>query len=444
MTDQLENHLARVLETAALTTAPTETDFVPEIRRRQRRRRQRRAVVASACAVALIVVGGLTTVRLTDAGPRPEPDDPITVATTWSGELPDFATLKSPEQVWPRAVRKLPGKLPNGDQYTVLAILDRDRYLVDTTQYAAILGQSDVVAQIRAATSPAVFDVRAGTVRGLGYPSTATGPVTFHSLSGVFVVGDDAVWLASRNLSHELWAAQLDGVTPPRLLHVLSNATPHIDLADESIYWRQSPAGSTPGGIYRIPVAGGEAALVPGSEAFYLSGLSTWVDTHTRQTPVNGEPPTGELWNLVTGERRTWAKSPTFDSVQCDPVLCLGNKAGQGSAVQRLDGGGIRTLGDQGNHPGSIGGSMSPALDGRFATGTVAIGGLRLPYIWDRFSGKAATVRTTIEYPPQDPSGPSPSPKAASFRSLPYAKGGVVQWSDGKGGTYLLDLKAIR
>ncbi|RKR89105.1 hypothetical protein BDK92_3442 [Micromonospora pisi] len=432
MTDQLEDELIRTLARAGATAPPPETDFVPEVRRRQRRRRQRRVTVAAACAVALTIVGGLGVLRPTETAPTPDPE-PITTATDWSGEIPEFATLKSPEQVWPRAVRKLPGTLPNGDEYAVMAIVDRDRYLVVST------------ARPR---GPLVFDTRTGAIRPLADPSTGTGSPIGGGVTSLVVVGEEVVWIADvANPSSAgwlaLWAAPLDGRTPPRLLYTyveMDHVGPHLGTAGDSVYWRQDE-GRRPAGIYRIPLTGGEPTLVPGSGAFYLSGLSPWVDTHTRLTPVNGEPTSGELWNLVTGERRPWTAAPTIESLQCDPVLCQAGALHQRPSLQRLDGSGLQPFADRSGTTAGVWGGMTTALDGRFATAWFETALSRFPFVWDRFSGKAAVVKT-----------PRPATATGSFGQnrgsdpwmLTNSGSALVQWSDGKGGTYLLDLRAIR
>ncbi|MFK3982725.1 hypothetical protein ACI2K4_20400 [Micromonospora sp. NPDC050397] len=432
MTDQLEDELIRTLARAGATAPPLDPDFVPGIRRRQRRRRQRRVAVAAACAATLTIVGGLSVLRPTEQAPTADPD-PITTATDWSGEIPDFAALKTPEQVWPRAVRKLPGTLPNGDGYVVTAIVDRDRYLVNTPN-----GTRGLL----------LFDVRTGDVRPLADPTTGAGSSLGGRINSAVVAGREVFWTAGvPNPTSAgwlaLWAAPLDGRTPPRLVYTfqeLDHAYPHLGTTGDSVYWRQD-AGRRPAGIYRIPVSGGEPTLVPGSGTYYLGGLSPWVDTHTRQTPVGGPPGSGEVWNLVTGERRAWKAAPGLGTVLCDPVLCLGQVVNQQPTLQRLDGSDLRKFADRAGTPAGVWGGMDVALDGRFAAAWFETALDRFPFIWDRFSGKAAVVKT-----PRQPA--LSGSLGQNNRSDPWMsmnpESALVQWSDGKDGSYLLDLRAIR
>lgn len=446
MTDQLEQELIRTMTGAGSFLPPPDEDILVAVRRRQRQRRQRRVVSAAACAVALIIVGGLTAVRLSEPAPN------AVTASTWAGGVPDFGRVGSPEQVWPKAVRRLPGKLPNGDQYTVQAVLGKDRYLVNTSQTASLSDNADLVVNVGSATAPSIFDVKAGTVRLLGDPGAATAPgVDFYSLGESTVVGDQAVWMVSVTRDNqgltELWSAPVNSQGAPRLLLTLTDADralPHFSVAGNTVYWHQDrSAGGLPAGIYRIPVTGGTPTLVPGSEEFHPIALSPWVNTMARETPVDGEPSSGELWNLVTGERRAWTPNQAIRFFACDPVLCTGRSADDRFAVQRLDGAGYQELPYEADR-GLPAVSMSPAFEGRFGTGSAVIDSVRTPFIWDRFTGKAAVVKTSFDVP--EASGSPDVFRLVTPRRM--LAGGfedsVLQWSDGKGGFYLLDLLAIK
>jgi hypothetical protein len=451
---ELELELTRTLDAAADRAPRPGDDFLRAVRSRQRRRRQRRAGIAAACAVALAIVAGVGVTRL--AGPPPPPPEEPPAAHTWSGTVPDLSHAEPPERVWPKATRRLPGTLPDGGQYKVRAILGKDRYLVDTTSWDM---RGGIVSRGRPASSPSVFDVKAGTVRQLGDPDAATAKdVNFYHLGEIGVVRDEAVWLVSVTRGNkgytEVWAAPLDGTAAARRLIALTdadNAIPHISFTDDGVLWRKDRANPWgPAGIHRLPISGGEPALVPGSEKFNrIDGLSPWLFTGPWSTPMPGDAPVrqGELWNLVTGQRITWTAKNGSTDVFCDPVLCMGVTAGKQQFVQRPDGTGYQAFPRRDGIPDGV----DPALGGRFGLGLVQLAEGRNSFVWDRFTGKGAVVTTDLysaestKSAPTNPNGPTTG-RSEAVRGMAWNSpdGGVVQWSDGNGGLYVLDLKAIR
>ncbi|MBE1488698.1 hypothetical protein [Plantactinospora soyae] len=442
MSSQLERDLVRTLDEAAASAPVPDEEFVAGVRGRQRRRRRRCTALTGACAVVLTVVASLTVVRL--HAPPPTPTDPVPVVAAWSGTVPAFTTeLESPERVWPEAVRRLPGTLPDGRSYGVVAILDDDRYLVEIPGWGArAVPDSQLVSYVNRSAPPSVFDVRAGTVRALGDPAAANGK-NFYGVPDFAVLGDELLWWATYTRAddrvEELWSARLDGTAAARLLHTpapADRAFPTLGVAGDQVYWYQEGA---PAGIYQLPVAGGIPTPVPGAGGFYPAGsspghgkLSPWV----KNTDVPS-PASGELWNLVTGRRLHWTARPSAN-VSCDPVLCSGQTAdGRASFVQRLDGSGYQVL----PYHGTLNFTMYPAVEGRFGAGSVSVGGKPAPFVWDRSTGRAALITTV---PP--PAAVPPRGAAAWLlgQALLGADAATVQWSDGTDGLYLLDLRAIR
>ncbi|MBF9130897.1 hypothetical protein I0C86_18315 [Plantactinospora sp. S1510] len=448
MSDQLERELVRTLDGAAASAPTPDGEFLAGVRGRQQRRRRRRTAVAAACGVALTVVASLTVVRL--GAPPPTLTDPAPAVAAWSGTVPAFTTaLESPERVWPEAVRRLPGTLPDGREYGVLAILDDDRYLVESPRWGArSIPENQLASYVSPQAPPSVFDVRAGTVRALGDPTAAAGK-TRYGVPDFAVLGDELLWWATYIRGdifvRELWSARLDGTAAPRLLHTpapADRALPTLGVAGDHVYWYQEGA---PAGIYRLSAAGGTPTPVPGAEGFYPAvsgpghdGLSPWVDNADVPSPTSGE-----LWNLVTGQRLRWTTQPSAN-VSCDPVLCSGQTRDGQPFVQRLDGSGYQLL----PYRGSFNFQMYPAVDGRFGVGAVRVDGGPAPFVWDRSTGRTALITTVPPNPitTVSPGGAKPArdaPATLLGRALLGADAATVQWWDGAGGFYLLDLRAI-
>jgi hypothetical protein len=440
MTSQLEEELTRTLTGAADGAPPPGDDFLAGVRGHQRRRRNHRAAAVAACAIVITTVGTMTAVSLN----TPAPPLPEQVATSWNGEIPDFEAARPAQEVWPDAVHRLPKTLPDGRQYQVVDVLGQDRYLITTARFRMAGPGTAVIEREEKITGPAVFDAKAKTVRPLyDEDGVIDQDMFFYSFQTVARVGDWAVWMVSATLTargvrggFELWSSRLDGVGGPRLIATLTErdrAVPHVGVAGEYVYWQQSGAdGTGSAGVYRLPVSGGTPQLVPGSEGYSWLGVSPWVTSTEWVTPVDEstEPRQGELWNLVTGERRTWIANPGARHLRCDPVLCTGQTSDGTQTVQRLDGTGYQVLSPfKPAVPGS-----GTAGEGRFAVGGAIKPDDRRQYVWDRFTGEAAVTRMALtEQRPTD----------VGDMSFTGYENTTVQWPDGENGYYVLDLKAI-
>ncbi|GLH96732.1 hypothetical protein [Phytohabitans aurantiacus] len=372
MSTHLEDRLASVLTDAAEAAPVPGYDPVEAVRGRQRRRRNRHAVVAAACAVAVAAAGSVATVRLA----VPTVDHRVgSVASP--DRIPDFANLASPEKVWPRAVHRLPATLPDGSAYTVAQVLGDGRYLVLTGE--------DTVA-------PSVYDQRAGTVTALATAAPFDG-LARPGTRMARAIGDRAVWFVSgfRNNKgvSEAWTAPLRGGTPVRLVSMAEGVGPRFMVAGNGIAWeKQLSDPSAPGGISSVirtvSLDGGGVRDVPGTKGFTLAQVEPWV---TSQRIATGLYPktSGEMLNVVTGERRRWSANDKVQFLRCGPTWCSGDGSG-GVVLQNLDGTGYTELG--------YGGSLEQRMGGRLAVGTLGLPDWRGGMIWDRTTGRAARYTT--------------------------------------------------
>ncbi|GAA1858547.1 hypothetical protein [Asanoa iriomotensis] len=378
MNSDLEERLTSTLARAA-DAAPVlgGADPVAAVRARQRRRRRRRATLASACAVVVAAVSGVTATQVAGPSPAPKPD-PAVVYGFAPDRIPDFANLPEPEQLWPDAVHKLPGRLPDGSQYAVAAVLGDGRYLV-----TGGLWKGD--------TAPSVFDTRAGTVTELGTPTVSDGFVPGLGLLMAREVNGQAVWFleGSRNnrSGREIWAAPLDGGPARHLADLPDGVAPRFSVAGNAIIWDQQGPGNAetpPNSVHTVSLDGGPAKLVPGSQGFDLTNIGPWIKNQHRGTGT--DPRTaGELRNVVTGERRPWKAAPSLQYVFCGPTWCAGKGSGGAVALQSLDGSDPVVL------PHS--GDLAQAAGGRLAVGYLDVANGRVRVVWDRTTGWAAGIR---------------------------------------------------
>jgi hypothetical protein len=400
----LEEELTYTLTGAATLAPEPDESFVLGVRRRQRARKRRRVAAIAGCTAVLAVVSGLAVVRLT-----PDRNDQETVAT-WTGTVPDFDAAGSPETVWPEAVHRLPAKLPNGASYQVFSVLGDDRYLVRQRPRGG---------------APFVFDAKGGNVTFLGNEEQAR-HLDSSSVNWTTAVGDQAVWFASvrgpqGTWDAEIWSARLDGAGDPRVIGTVSghgNIPPGIGVVGDSLYW--DAAG---GGVYRLPLSGGTAERLPHSEGYLLFDLSPWVDTSGHAIPPDTPTPlSGELWNVESGERRSWSAPESSRNIVCDPLICAGFTTAGKQFVQRPDRSAYQEL----PFP-EDGFNISPAVEGRFGVGTVVTSrGLRW-YAWDLVTGKVGAV--------------SAEPSQGIDRGFEQA---TLQWPVDQQTIYVLDLTAIR
>lgn len=339
MTDELESALRRTLAAAAdrAPKAPPGIGLPPA---RRPRRYTRVALVAAAVTVAIggVAVGGRTVLpRGSFNGPSSAGGSSRDLRASAAAALPPI------EQVWPKAVHRVPRALPDGRALRPEALADGRTLLVTA-------GTHDLYA----------YDLRTHAVRRvttIRTPGEATGFTT----GGGYV----AWWLAGGRRA-EIWAAPLAG--GPAHLVSRTEAPTRLAIAGGYVAWSVSRTG----GVYRAPVSGGPARMIPGTRSLYLL-----------QWPWAGSPPAtrgdeaafGRVRDVVTGETRS-ARLTGRASWACGPTWCVGRGPGFVTEAQRRDGSARHAVPVAGPATG-----VPPSLD-RFvitvpARGTVAVYDLR-------------------------------------------------------------------
>jgi hypothetical protein len=406
MSTHLEDRLTSILADAADVAPVPGYDPVDAVRGRQRRRRNRHVAVAAACAVAVATAGSVAAVRV--AVPTVEHRAGSVVSPD---RIPDFAKLAGPEKVWPRAVHRLPAELPDGSGYAVAQVLGDGKYLV--------LKGRDTVA-------PSVYDQRAGTVAAVAAPEHFEG-LAHPEVLMARAIGDRAVWFVRgfrRNQSAtEAWTVPLRGGTPVRLAGMGDGVGARFMVVGNAIAWEESPGERT--FIRTVSLDGGGPREVPGTEGFTLAQVEPWVTTQRIATGLYPKT-SGELLNVVTGERRRWAANDKVQFLRCGPTWCFGAGSG-GVVLQNLDGTGYTELG--------YGGTLEQRMGGRLAVGTLGAPDTGLHVIWDRETGRAA------RYTVPRPAGPISIVNTAMNSDFEPP---VVAWRPDDKTMMVLDLTAIR
>jgi hypothetical protein len=378
MTSYLEEQLTRTLEQAAEETPVPHEPPVGAVRALQRRRGRRRVGIAAAAAVAAATVAVLTGTHL--AAPAPQPEHMFS-----ADRIPDFTELPGPQRVWPAAVHRLPGVLPDGSRYSVTAVLDDDRYLVTRN-----VNGGEV--------APSIFDTRTGALTALGVPALSDGLVSSRILMAR-EAGGKAVWFleGTRDNRHvrEAWAAPLDGGPASRLATLPDGSDPRFSPAGNAIIWgQQTPLSRKPldfvVSVRSVSVNGGPVRDVNGTRGFEPAWVGPWITDQRIATAV--EPRTsGELRNVVTGERLPWKAAPEVRFVQCGPTWCTGLGTGDRIALQSLNGHDRIEL--------PVRGELSPTGNGRLAVGRLELATGAVQVVWDRTTGRAATFSAAVSGP---------------------------------------------
>ncbi|WP_329087414.1 MULTISPECIES: TolB family protein [unclassified Streptosporangium] len=409
MTD-IEDKLRRILSEAA--------DQVPErarvrlsatVRARHHPRRAPAALLAAA-AVVMVAGGAGTAVRTLGASAVHQPAANATDTqgpTSRPTPLPEEKLPPPIEQVWPRALHKIPAKLPDGRAYYPELLLD-DRTLVVIT--GALDGKRQFLWS---------YDLESGKPRRITEIPTRNSTLYANDVTAG---GGNIVWWASykepgKQRVARIWAVPTGGGAPRKVTDVpLKDIMKkgHIRalevVGSEVVFSRES------GGVYRAPLRGGESRLVPGTEGQHLLRWP-WVGRHARQAVFV------KLFNVETRERRDAVVKPGEHSVRCGVTRCYGQSPPDGSEprifVRDRDGSRERAL------PARVQLGDDPGLE-RFHKRTFAKGVV----LYDLVTGRSADLGVR-----RDKDGRMGIPNGGFDRLMAYQVGKKM---------YVVDLAAIK
>lgn len=332
------------------------------------RRRSGWVVQAVAAAVAVVVCGTVTA-AVTLA--RPETRHGVAPLYSFSPDkVPDLAKLPGPEAIWPGAVRQLPGKLPDGSDYTV----------ADTTE-----GDDVLVVPVGRAAGPLLYNPDSGAIRDVATASVTNG-LNQPRVTAARVAGDRVVWFLegrrTGRITREAWLAPVAGGEATKLANLPAISGTAVLAGDAMIWEEYGPGqGQDDVRIRRLPLDGGPVADVPGSRGYWLSTVPGWITTQYPGSPFGEPERTGELVDVATGKRYRWkANEEMVATVACGSTWCAGGTVGEEAAIQNLDGSGFVALKGRG--------SLEPGFEGRLAIGNVGERWI----VWDRGTGRAAVI----------------------------------------------------
>jgi hypothetical protein len=287
----LEHALRRALDATDGVVRGSDRDLAAGAMRGHRRRHIVRAGVAGAAVLAVaIAVSALILGRPGDADQRTG-----TTPTASPDLILDPATARPIEEVWPQAIRTLPGRLPNGQDYNVIEEIRPGMLVVQVKtgfeRYGSVYRyQPGLELMVE------LIDAR------------ALNPTTSRIANVGEAVVLDGMFVALQTLEGEGEPSLLEVVSVgdgSRLARVELPPGAEIDL----VAWTGEQVVWTDRGGDGIHSAADPLSVMPGTNGFHLTGQGAWA--------VSDESATMIWWNLETGDRHE-------EPAGADPMPCYG------------------------------------------------------------------------------------------------------------------------
>ncbi|AWS43635.1 hypothetical protein [Streptosporangium sp. 'caverna'] len=308
--NDLENELSRLLADAADRAPRASAGLSAMVKARHRRRRARSAALLAAVAVVVVIGGAGAAVKAVHTSVAPQPAVNPTGKPTGRATPPVDVIPPSIEKVWPQAVRKIPATLPDGRDYHPQLLLDDRTLLVMTGTKGG---------KRRFLWS---YDLNSGRPTRIAEIPPTKGSQSF--ADGVAAGDGNIVWWAfkeaGKNQVAQIWTVPVRGGTPRPVSDVpLGNATKQLgQITDLTVVGKNVIFAYEKGGVYRVPLSGGQMQSVKGTEQ---QRILQWPWVGTRRGP-NTFP---TLFNAETGERRD-AVVAADEQVRCGVIRCTGMK----------------------------------------------------------------------------------------------------------------------
>lgn len=394
MSDRDEAALIRMLAGAADTAPEPGENLAGAVERRLHRRRARRRLrVVLAAAGVIVVVGGTTAVvkgafsrgggegqMLTMATPGgtahptifSAPASPVPTPAPSVGGGKDGAGVRPAAEIWPSAVSTVPARAADGWSYRPVTGLSATELLLIAESSFEKAGRLEV------------YDTATGRSTVLGGIPEPPGVKGYFPQD--FEVGTDYIAWFGTTPNHgdrwaDFWVMPRLGGTARRVGEVDGDMAEveRIGVDRDHVFW-----SAREGGVYRMPILGGAAESVAGTEGLHLLSWPWAGDAAERYGGTGNQK---VLLNVRTGERRTPEVPEGVVGLRCSEVWCVGRK-GEGVIVQRVDGSAGRYVRDL------AGAAGLPVVQGRYREFS-ALGPGRTTFsaiLYDLATGEAAGI----------------------------------------------------
>jgi hypothetical protein len=237
------------------------------------------------------------------------------------------------EKAWPKAVFTMPGKNPDGWKYRPITGISATEVLLYAESSFEKAGKIEI------------YDTGTGRAEVLTDIPTNPGFERYFPQAADL---DDrhVVWYVNATrpdgaLEVEFWKVPRSGGTPERFGALTGEAAKGVDemaLAGDRVVWAKAE-----GGVYAMPLAGGEPVPLAGGQRLWLADWPWASDVGKYGGPEDFDRNQSKVVNLETGEAREVSAPEGVKGWRCGGVWCYG-RGDDGSIIQRVDGGPVREL----------------------------------------------------------------------------------------------------
>ncbi|MBB5075802.1 hypothetical protein [Nonomuraea endophytica] len=297
-----EEDLVRTLRAAADQAKPLPGGLTEAVAARRRGHKKGQwARMALAAAAVVVLVGG-TAFALSSGGGQAGPATQITTTSTTS-------PIEHVTVVWPEAIAKVPRVASNGWKYRPVATISPTEILLAADKSFEKAGR--VV----------VYDMTTKTTRELGeVPEPRRGYFVQEWGSN----DQQIVWYGetpnNKDVWADIWVMPRAGGEPRRLTELTGDQAriEVLSVTADHVVWSVRA-----GGVYRIPLTGGEPEKIQGTDDLHLNA---WPWAYAFGPGPQGKRNQTRLVNLETGNSIDISVDKGDEGVLCNEHKCIGTR----------------------------------------------------------------------------------------------------------------------
>lgn len=338
-----EEDLVRILRTASDQAHPPSSGLGAAVAARRRRRRIRQRAQMALAAAAVVVIAGGTAAALSSGGGQAGPATQVASSAEPSAAEP-LPEIRPASEVWPQAMAKVPAKDANGWKYQPVSTLSATEVVLATYRSFEKAGRIDV------------YDTATGQTRVLAEVADRKGYfVQEYATNDKYVA-----WYGETPNNSDQWAdfwvAPREGGAARQVGEVTGDLSKieKFGVTQDHVVWSLRD-----GGVYRMPLAGGDPEKIAESDGLHLR---SWPWAVGYAPGELGERNQNRLVNLETRESVDISVPDGVKSLTCGREWCIGMRNDR-ALVQRPDGADSKLL-----HPMFSSYGDTDLLSGRFAS----------------------------------------------------------------------------